>query len=69
MKIERVLVILCGVILLATMLAVAFPSQTTLALPGRLSMSLDGDVPAAQSPTTFDSSVVLPAVFRGAADP
>ncbi|MGD8998749.1 MAG: hypothetical protein PVH80_11630 [Anaerolineae bacterium] len=65
MKIERVLVMLCGVILLATMLAVALPSQTTLALPGNLSNSLDSEPTALLSPT-FDSSVLLPAVLRAA---
>lgn len=64
MRTERVLVILCGVILLATVLAVSLPSQTTLALRDQLSISLDGEAAAVDGPT-FDSFVLLPSIHKG----
>jgi|GEM_PF-6556757 len=64
------LVVLCGVLLLAALLAMVLASDTTLALQGGLSGLQDDDV-AFGAESTFDISPVptpqpyyLPAVFK-----
>lgn len=70
MRNERMLVVLCGVLLLAALLAMVLASDTTLALQGGLSR-LQADDVASGVGSTFDISPLptpepyyLPAVFR-----
>lgn len=62
MKMERVLVVVCAVLLLATMVAVSLASGPSPDSPGRL---MDGDAGVVNGPT-FDSSILFPVVMRNA---